>query len=149
MAASQKSVEALLAAARAAEEKQGTELFAVDTSDSMGLIDGFLLVSAHNERLVNAIVDAVEEALQLEFAWRPLRREGRAGGRWVLLDFADIVVHVQHAEDMAFYALDRLWADSPRIVLGLEHEAALVKDVDHRADERMIRAVDEPGSEKS
>lgn len=123
MTAAAESIEALKVAARAADKMQGTNLLAVDASDLMGLIDGFLVVSAHNERLVNAIVDEVEDQLREELGIKPLRREGRAEGRWVLLDFGDIVVHVQHEEDRAFYALDRLWGEAPRIDLGLESEA--------------------------
>ena len=90
MTAAQSSVEALRIAARAAEEKQGTNLFAVDASDAMGLIDGFLVVSAHNERLVNAIADEVEDALREQADLKPVRREGRSSGRWMPLDLGDI-----------------------------------------------------------
>ncbi|MDO4916719.1 MAG: ribosome silencing factor [Rothia sp. (in: high G+C Gram-positive bacteria)] len=143
MTASNESIQALKIAAAAAAEKQGTNLFAVDTSEAMGLIDGFLVVSAHNERLVNAIVDAVEDDLREKANMKPTRREGRAGGRWVLLDFEDIVIHVQHEEDRSFYALDRLWSEAPRIELGVEGEAEAVENVDHSADQRIITAEDE------
>ena len=74
----------------------------------------FVLASAPNERQVLAIVDEIEERLR-EHGIKPVRREGERSGRWVLLDFVDIVVHVQHAEERAFYALDRLWKDCPII----------------------------------
>lgn len=122
MTAAAASIEALRIAARAAEEKQATDLFAVDASDAMGLIDGFLVASAHNERLVNAVSDAIEDALREHAGLKPVRREGRASGRWILLDFGDIVVHVQHEEDRKFYALDRLWSQAPRIELGVKTE---------------------------
>lgn len=122
MTAAPASIEALRIAARAAEEKQGTDLFAVDASDAMGLIDGFLVVSAHNERLVNAVADGIEDALREQAGMKPVRREGRASGRWILLDFGDIVIHVQHEEDREFYALDRLWSQAPRIELGVKTE---------------------------
>lgn len=138
MAAAAESIEALKVAARAADDMQGTNLLAVDASDIMGLIDGFLVVSAHNERLVNAIVDEVEDKLREELGIKPLRREGRSEGRWVLLDFGDIVVHVQHEEDRAFYALDRLWGDAPRIELGLESEAGAVDTEGAEADYETI-----------
>ena len=137
MTAAQSSVEALRIAARAAEEKQGTNLFAVDASDAMGLIDGFLVVSAHNERLVNAVADEVEDALREQADLKPVRREGRSSGRWILLDFGDIVVHVQHEEDREFYALDR-------IELGVENEAPF--DIEGETEEdaaRIIPAQDE------
>lgn len=124
MTAAQESIDALKVAARAAESKQATQLNAYDVSEAMGLIDGFLIASASNERLVDAIVDGVEEQLRVQTGIKPLRREGKAEGRWVLLDFGDIVVHVQHEEDRAFYALDRLWSQAPRIELGVEGELA-------------------------
>lgn len=138
MAATEESIKALKIAAQAAEDKQGNNLFAVDTSEAMGLIDGFLVVSAHNERLVNAIVDAIEDELRLQANLKPTRREGRAGGRWVLLDYEDIVIHVQHEEDRAFYALDRLWSEAPRIELGLESETEAITGVDQEADSQVI-----------
>lgn len=140
MTAAKESIEALKIAAQAAAEKQGTNMFAVDTSEAMGLIDGFIVISAHNERLVNAIVDEVEDQLREKMDLKPVRREGNAGGRWVLLDFADIVVHVQHEEDRAFYALDRLWSEAPRIELGVEEELGEIEDVDHEKDFEIITA---------
>ncbi|MDN5604485.1 ribosome silencing factor [Rothia sp. HC945] len=131
MTATQESVEAIRLAARAAESKQGTQLNAYDVSETMGLIDGFLVVSASNERLVDAIVDEIETQLREQLDLKPLRREGKSGGRWVLLDFADIVVHVQHQEEREFYALDRLWAEAPRIPLDVEGE---VEEVDELPD---------------
>lgn len=129
MTAAPASVEALRLAARAAESKHATQLNAYDVSTDMGLIDGFLVASASNERLVDAIVDEVEDQLREQLDLKPISREGKAGGRWVLLDFGDIVVHVQHAEDRSFYALDRLWADSPRIELGVENELTDVREL--------------------
>ena len=80
------------------------------------LTDVFLIASGTNERQVGAIVDAVEEAL-LKLGAKALRREGKTQGRWVLIDFGDVVVHVQHAEDRVYYALERLWKDCPVIEL--------------------------------
>jgi ribosome-associated protein len=86
----------------------------VDVSDRLAITDAFVLASAPNERQVQAIVDEVEERLR-EHGVRPVRREGVAESRWVLLDFVDVVVHVQHAEERAYYALERLWKDCPTI----------------------------------
>jgi ribosome-associated protein len=74
----------------------------------------FVIASAPNERQVQAIVDGVEERLRQDGV-KPVRREGHREGRWVLLDFIDVVVHVQHSEERVFYALDRLWRDCPTI----------------------------------
>src|SRR5215510_15505385 len=88
----------------------------LDVADRLVITDAFLLASAPNERQVLAIVDAIEERLLgLPEKAKPVRREGERAGRWVLLDYIDLVVHVQHSEEREFYALDRLWKDCPRI----------------------------------
>jgi ribosome-associated protein len=85
-------------------------------SEQLVITDVFLLCSAANDRQVRAIVDEIEDRLRKAGA-RPVRREGEREGRWVLLDYLDIVVHVQHAEERTFYGLERLWKDCPRIEL--------------------------------
>lgn len=117
MAATDHSLSIIRTAALAASDKLAENLVALDVSERMGITDAFLIASAESERQVNAIVDAVEKALMEEHDVRPVRREGRGLGRWVLLDYADIVIHVQHQEDRVFYALDRLWSDCPTIEL--------------------------------
>jgi len=104
------------AAARAASEKLAEDILAFDVSDQLFITDAFLLCSAPNDRQVRAIVDAIEEALRGLDA-KPIRREGEQQGRWVLLDYADLVVHVMHAEEREFYALERLWRDCPLVDL--------------------------------
>jgi ribosome-associated protein len=101
-------------AAHAAAEKLGSDIVLIDVSDRLALTDVFVIVTGTNERQVEAIVDAVEEKLRLAGV-KPLRREGRRDGRWVLLDYSEIVVHIQHVEERAFYALERLWRDCPTI----------------------------------
>jgi ribosome-associated protein len=108
-------------AAAAADSKQGDDVVALDVSDPLPLTDVFVLVTGRNERNVQAIASEVEERM-IEAGAKPLRREGRAEGRWVLLDFGDIVVHVFHEEERLFYSLERLWKDCPVIPLTLgEH----------------------------
>jgi ribosome-associated protein len=114
--ASDRALQLVTVAARAASEKLATDVVAIDVSDHLVITDVFLLASAPNDRQVRAIVDAVEEALQRQGA-KPVRREGEREGRWVLLDFGEIVVHVQHAEERTYYALERLWRDCPEIPL--------------------------------
>ncbi|MGB0190966.1 MAG: ribosome silencing factor [Nocardioides sp.] len=94
----------------------GEQIVAFDVSEQLAITDAFLIISASNERQVGAIVDAVEDALR-EAGAKPIRREGQRDGRWVLLDYGDIVVHVQHEEERQFYALERLWRDCPAIEL--------------------------------
>jgi ribosome-associated protein len=110
-------------AARAAADKLAEDIIALDVSERLALTDVFLIASAPTERQVNAIVDGIEEEL-LKQDLRPVRREGRSEGRWVLLDYADIVVHVQHTEDRIFYALERLWKDCPVVDLELGDDAS-------------------------
>jgi len=112
--ASDRAREIALAAAQAAADKLATDVVLLDVSERLVITDVFVIASAPNERQVEAIVDAVEERLRREGV-KPVRREGEREGRWVLLDYVDIVVHVQHAEERAFYGLERLWKDCPAI----------------------------------
>jgi len=106
-------------AAEAAADKLGTDLVAYDVSDTLAITDVFLVVTAANERQVGAVQDGIEEALR-ELGSKPVRREGDRQQRWVLLDYLDLVVHIQHVEERKFYALERLWHDCPEIDLGVD-----------------------------
>jgi ribosome-associated protein len=101
-------------AGQAAADKLATDIVLIDVSERLAITDIFVIATGSNERQVEAIVDEVEDKLRLAGA-KPLRREGKRDGRWVLLDYAEIVVHVQHAEERVFYALERLWKDCPLI----------------------------------
>ena len=116
MTATDRAVELATAAAEAAADKLAKEIIALDVSDQLVITDAFVVASAENDRQVRAVVDAIEDRLR-ELGAKPVRREGLKEARWVLLDFAEIVVHVQHAEDRQFYALERLWKDCPVIDL--------------------------------
>jgi len=119
--ATERAIALTQVAANAADSKQGDDLVALDVSGPLPLTDVFLLVTGRNERNVQAIASEVEERM-IEAGAKPLRREGRAEGRWILLDFGDIVVHVFHEEERLFYSLERLWKDCPAIPLTLnEH----------------------------
>jgi ribosome-associated protein len=113
-----------LVAGHAASNKLATDVVLIDVSDRLALTDVFVIATGSNERQVEAIVDEVEEKLRLAGV-KPLRREGRRDGRWVLLDYAEIVVHVQHAEERVFYALERLWKDCPFIPFTDEPQPAV------------------------
>lgn len=123
MAASEHARELLHRAALAADSKQGIDLVALDVSGPLPLTDIFLLVSGRNERNVVAIAEEIEDKLA-EVDTKAIRREGRATGRWVLLDFGDIVIHVFHEEERMYYSLERLWKDCPVIPLDLPTEPA-------------------------
>ncbi len=116
-------------AAQAAANKLAKDIVAFDVSDALAITDVFLIASAGNERQVGAIVDAIEEAL-LKIGVRPARLEGERENRWVLMDYLDLVVHVQHTEERTLYSLERLWRDCPRIDLELDrpNAAALAAD---------------------
>lgn len=119
MTATEHAVELVHAAARAAADKLATDLLAFDVSEQLAITDAFLLASGANDRQVKAIVDEIEDKLR-EIGAKPIRREGERDGRWVLIDYGEIVVHVQHTEERQFYALERLWRDCPAIELPAE-----------------------------
>jgi ribosome-associated protein len=114
--ATPRAVELIEIAAMAAADKLATDIIAYDVSEQLVITDAFLLCSAANDRQVRSIVDEIELKLGQAGA-KPVRREGERDGRWVLLDYVDIVVHVQHADERVFYALERLWKDCPVIRL--------------------------------
>src|SRR4051794_36777828 len=114
MTATEEAISLARIAAQAAADKLATDIVLIDVSDRLAITDVFVIATGNNERQVEAIVDEIEEKLR-QVGIKPLRREGKRDGRWVLLDYSDIVVHVQHAEERVFYALERLWRDCPLI----------------------------------
>lgn len=116
MTASDESRNQIHIAAAAASFAGAEDLVALDVSQPLPFADAFLIASGGSERNVGAIADAVEEKLG-EAGTRVVRREGRAAGRWVLIDFGDLVVHVFHPEERTYYGLERLWKDCPVIPL--------------------------------
>lgn len=117
MTATDRALDLARAAAAAAADKLATTIVGIDVSEHLALTDVFVIVSAESERQVGAVVDEIEDVLR-DLKVKPLRREGQREGRWVLIDFGDIVVHVQHDEERAFYELERLWKDCPALDLG-------------------------------
>ncbi|WP_433700257.1 ribosome silencing factor [Nocardiopsis sp. CA-288880] len=117
MTATDRALELVRVAAEAASDKLAQEIIAYDVSEQLVITEAFVLCSAPNDRQVRSIVDEVEDQLRLKGGVKPLRREGERDGRWVLLDYADIVVHVQHEEERGYYGLERLWKDCPEIEL--------------------------------
>jgi len=116
MTATDHALELIVVAARAASDKLAQQILAIDVSDELAITDAFLLASASNDRQVKSIVEEIEHKLR-EVGAKPIRREGERDGRWVLIDYGEIVVHVQHEEERQFYALERLWRDCPTIAL--------------------------------
>lgn len=119
MTATDEAVEMATIAARAAASKLADDIVVIDVSGQLVITDLFVIASASNDRQVNAIVDDIEEKMR-KAGHKPARREGTREGRWVLLDYVDIVVHVQHSDERSFYALDRLWRDCPLVPVDVE-----------------------------
>lgn len=119
MPASKSVIELTQVAARAIAEKLGTDMVALDLSDQLVLSEVFLIATGGNVRQVVSIADFVEEKLR-EIGEKPARREGTE--EWVLLDYSDLVVHIQSTALRNYYMLDRLWNDCPSIELDIVRE---------------------------
>ena len=119
MTATDEAITMATVAAKAANDKLAEDVIVIDVSGQLVITDCFVIGSGANDRQVNAIVDEVEDRMR-EAGYKPARREGAREGRWVLLDYVDIVVHIQHRDERDFYALDRLWRDCPVITVDLE-----------------------------
>ena len=119
MTASEESIHMATIAAQAAVAKLADDVVVIDVSGQLVITDCFVIASATNDRQVNAIVDEVEEKMRFA-GYKPARREGTREGRWVLLDYVDIVAHIQHQDERNFYALDRLWRDCPLVAVDLD-----------------------------
>ena len=119
MTASPEAILMSTVAARAAATKLAEDIVVIDVSGQLVITDCFVIASAGSERQVNAVVDEVEDRMRLA-GYKPARREGTREGRWVLLDYVDIVVHIQHQDERNFYALDRLWRDCPLVPVDLD-----------------------------
>ncbi|MEZ2371098.1 ribosome silencing factor [Arthrobacter sp. RCC_34] len=129
MSASSSAIETARLIGKAADDKQAEEILALDVSERMPFSDIFVIASAASERQVKSIADEIEEQL-IASGRKILRQEGRAAGRWILLDFSDVIVHVQHGEERVFYALERLWQDCPVVDLELPEHSAAASDED-------------------
>ena len=123
MTATDEAIELAQTAAQAAADKLATDIVLIDVSDRLAITDVFVVATGANERQVEAVVDEVEEQAR-RAGRKPIRREGQRDGRWVLLDYGDVVVHVQHSEERVFYALERLWKDCPFLPFTDRAEAA-------------------------
>lgn len=133
MSATPHAIALLQTAALAADSKQAEDLVALDVSGPLPLTDIFLIATGRNERNVVAIAGEIEDQLIAAGA-KPLRREGRAEGRWILLDFGDLVVHVFHEEDRTYYSLERLWKDCPVVPIDINNAKSDVDAVAPVAD---------------
>lgn len=122
MTAQNESIELAKLIAVAADSKQGEDIVALDVSEPLAIIDIFVLITGRNERNVQAIADEIEDQA-IQAGRKTLRREGRDLGRWILLDFGDVVAHIFHEEERMFYGLERLWRDCPVVPLDIPAHA--------------------------
>jgi ribosome-associated protein len=113
-AQSEDSREAAVAAARSASAKQAEGVAILDVHGLIVITDFFVIASGTTDRQVKTIIEEVEKSLR-DLGRKPVRREGETEGRWVLLDYVDIVVHVFAEEEREYYDLERLWRDAPRV----------------------------------
>ena len=123
MTARESTIDQLAIAVKAAQDKGAEDLVALDVSEPLPFVDVFLIATGRNERNVVAIASEIEDRL-IGAGSKPLRREGRAEGRWILLDFGDLIVHVSHEEERLYYSLERLWKDCPVLPIGVTENAA-------------------------
>ena len=116
MAVGSRTIELTKIAAAALADKLGDEIVAIDLSEQLVLNQVFLLVTGSNEPQLQALSDEVQRKLA-QAGEKPVRKEG--SGSWILLDYTDLVVHIQSTELRNYYMLDRLWNDCPKIELDL------------------------------
>ena len=122
MTATDEAIAMATVAARATAAKLAEDVVVIDVSGQLVITDCFVIATGANDRQVNAIVDEVEEKMR-RAGYKPARREGAREGRWVLLDYIDVVVHIQHRDEREYYSLDRLWRDCPVVPVELEDGA--------------------------
>jgi ribosome-associated protein len=102
-------------AARAADDAHATDILVLHVGDVLGVTEYFVIASASNRRLVNAVVDDVEADLKAQLERAPVRVEGIREQQWVLMDYGDVVVHVFLSEIRDFYEIERLYTDVPKV----------------------------------
>ena len=107
------TIDKALAAADAAQQKKGGSLTVIDVEGRCSYADAIVIASATTDRQTAAIAGAIEDEMRQRYKLKTLHREGQ--GSWVLLDFGDFVVHVMVEETRAYYDIDKLWADAPRV----------------------------------
>ncbi|MDO9557148.1 MAG: ribosome silencing factor [Coriobacteriia bacterium] len=116
-------------AAQAAAEKKATDVIVLDVAATLVITEYFVLATGNTDRQVRTIAEEIEA--QLKAAGRPaIGREGEREGKWVLVDFADVVVHVFQPDEREFYRLEKLWSDAPRVELPAEVANVTERPVD-------------------
>lgn len=107
--------ELALLAAGAAADKKAADVLILDVAEALVITGYFVIATGSNDRQVRAIAEEIEDRLRIDAGMKPVGREGEREGRWILLDFADVVVHVFQPDEREFYRLEKLWGDVPRV----------------------------------
>lgn len=107
------------AAAQAAFDKKAEDIVVLDLTELSDVCDYYVIASGQNNRLVDAIVDEVEEKVLKNLGEKPISIEGREERSWILMDFGSVLVHVFTPEAREFYRLEKLWGDAPQLPLEL------------------------------
>ena len=130
------SRELAVVAAEAAGDKKADDIIAINVAELLVVTDYFVIATGNTNIQVRAIAGEIEDQLRERAGVKPSGREGESEAKWVLLDYGDIVVHVFQPEERAFYRLEKLWGDAPRLAIApeianfvREGEAALLPDV--------------------
>lgn len=121
-------------AAAAADEKKATDIMLLDLEGQSDVCDYFLICTAANAHLMDAVVDFIQEKVLKNTGYKPMSVEGRARTTWVLLDYGSVVVHVFQPEARDYYRLERLWGEAPHVPLDLEGAAPLPEASDSSAE---------------
>jgi ribosome-associated protein len=116
-------------AVNAALDKKALDLDVLEVTELTSIADYFVLCSATNERQTHAIADAIVEKMRAEEKLKPLLVEGAMPGRWILVDFGDIIIHIFTEETRRFYGLERLWGDAPNVTAEFTGEAEAPRNV--------------------
>lgn len=138
------SQEWALIAATAASDKKASDIVAIDVHELLVVTDYFVICTGNNDRQVKTIAEEVEDRLREEGGIKPIGREGQAEGKWVLLDFGDLVVHVFQPEERDFYRLEKLWGDAPRLKLPEDVTGPASEARPADAPSAEIEALDDP-----
>ena len=109
------ALELARATAQIADAEHGSDIVVLEVGDVLGITEFFVVVGASNRRLVRTLVDEIEVQARERTGRSPRRVEGVREQQWVLIDYGDVVVHVFLAEVRAFYEIERLYTDVPRI----------------------------------
>jgi ribosome-associated protein len=111
------TVQMALTAARVAEERKGGDILLLNVSQITTLADYFLLVTGYSTPQVRAIARAIQDTLWEQWQQSPRRIEGQESSNWILMDYADIIVHVLTQEEREFYDLETFWGQAQRVDL--------------------------------